>query len=352
VKGNDARTRFLSGTVIPAMPLALGPDRTFDPVSQRALLRYYLDAGAGGIAVGVHSTQFAVRDIPGFFEMILRFASETVSGWAAHRNLSPVMIAGVCGKTFQAVSEARLARSLGYDAGLLSLAALPGATVDELIDHTRAVAREIPVIGFYLQRAVGGMALSYEFWRQFAQLDNIWGIKIAPFDRYATLDVIRAVAASGRPDDVALYTGNDDTIVTDFLTRYRVAGELEGRRMQIVGGLLGHWGVWTKRAVELFHSCRRIAAENTPIPPEMLTRAAEVTDMNGAIFDASHGFAGCIPGVHTVLNRQGLLQSIHCLDPDETLSPGQADEITRVCQAYPHLTDDDFVRENLVIWRQ
>lgn len=348
---SEARSRFRSGLVIPAMPLALSPERSFDPVSQRALLRYYVDAGAGGIAVGVHATQFAIREVPGFFRKVLSFAMEETSEWAEHGNAALVMIAGLCGTTVQAIGEARLARSLGYDAGLLSLSAFPDASIDELVDHVRAVSREISVVGFYLQTAVGGRWLPYEFWRRFAQVENTWGIKIAPFDRYATLEVIRGVADSGRARELALYTGNDDSIVTDLLTPFPPDGAADPDPVRIVGGLLGHWGVWTRRAVELFRACGEIAGGHAPLTPEILVRAAEVTDMNGAVFDAANRFAGCLPGVHTVLQRQGLLQSTHCLDPQERLSPGQADEIARVCGAYPHLTDDDFVRENLDTWR-
>ena len=347
----EARLRFRSGLVIPAMPLALSPERTFDPLSQRALLRYYVDAGAGGIAVGVHATQFSIRDTPGFFREVLSFAIETVSDWDGRRDTATVMIAGLCGKTAEAVEEARLARSLGYDAGLVSLSAFPDASIDELVGHVRAVSREIPVVGFYLQPAVGGRKLPYEFWRRFAQVENAWGIKVAPFDRYATLEVIRAVADSGRGRELALYTGNDDSIVTDLLTPFRLDGTSDREPMRIVGGLLGHWGVWTRRAAELFDACRQIADGHAPLTPQMLARAAEVTDMNAAVFDAANRFAGCLPGVHTVLQRQGLFQSACCLDPQERLSPGQAEEIARVCRAYPHLTDDDFVREHLETWR-
>ena len=343
---------FRSGLVIPAMPLALLPDRSFDRESQRALLRYYVDAGAGGVAVGVHSTQFAIRDAPGFYGEILGFSAESVSEWGLRRGRELVMIAGICGERGQAVSEAELARSKGYHAGLLSLTALKGAPIDELVAHARAVAEIIPIVGFYLQTAVGGMALPYEFWREFAAVNDVWGIKIAPFDRYATLEVLRGVADSGRADRVALYTGNDDTIVTDLLTRFSVGTGSGVRDMRIVGGLLGHWGVWTKRAVELLERCRAVAASGGPIPAEMLTLAAQVTDMNGAIFDAANGYAGCLPGVHEVLRRQGLFRGITCLDPAEVPSPGQEDEITRVCRAYPHLVDDDFVREHLAEWRR
>ncbi len=347
----EARSRFQSGLVIPAMPLALSAERTFDPVSQRALLRYYVDAGAGGIAVGVHATQFAIRDTPGFFREVLAFAMEATTAWAEHRNAAVVMVAGLCGTTDQATGEARLARSLGYDAGLLSLAAFPRGSIDEMIEHVHAVAREIPVVGFYLQTAVGGRRLPYEFWRRFARVENTWGIKIAPFNRYATLEVIRGVADSGRAPELVLYTGNDDSIVTDLLTPFCVDGASHSEPIRIVGGLLGHWGVWTRRAVELFGACREIAGGHAPLTTQMLARGGEVTDMNGAVFDAANGFAGCLPGVHTVLQGQGLLQSAHCLDPQERLSPGQAEEIARVRRAYPHLTDDDFVRERLETWR-
>ncbi|TVR30562.1 MAG: dihydrodipicolinate synthase family protein [Spirochaetaceae bacterium] len=347
----QARAQFDSGLVIPAMPLALSPEREFDPVGQRAVLRYYVDAAVGGLAVGVHSTQFAVRDTPGFYQRILHFARDTVAEWAERRNRPMVMIAGICGGREQALSEARLARSCGYHAGLLSLAALKESSIEQLVAHADAVSQQIPLIGFYLQPAVGGMMLPYDFWRRFAALQNVWGVKIAPFDRYATLAVLRGIADSGRADDVALYTGNDDSIVTDLLTPFRFAGVDGVRGMRISGGLLGHWGVWTRRAVEIHQRCRKLALSEAPIPAAMLTLAAEITDMNGAVFDAAHGYAGCLPGVHEVLHRQGIFGSITCLDPDERLSPGQADEITRVCSAYPHLTDDDFVQQHLAEWR-
>ena len=347
----QARAQFDSGLVIPAMPLALTPAREFDPPGQRAVLRYYVDAGAGGLAVGVHSTQFAVRDEPGFYERILRFAGDNVAEWADRRNRPMVMIAGICGAREQALAEARLARSCGYHAGLLSLAALQNSSIEQLVAHADAVSREIPIIGFYLQPAVGGMMLPYDFWRRFAALENVWGVKIAPFDRYATLAVLRGIADSGRADAVALYTGNDDSIVSDLLTPFRFAAAEGVRSMRFSGGLLGHWGVWTSRAVEIHQRCRELALSEAPIPAAMLTLAAEITDMNGAVFDAAHGYAGCLPGVHEVLRRQGIFSSITCLDPDERLSPGQDDEITRVCRAYPHLIDDDLVQQQLAEWR-
>jgi dihydrodipicolinate synthase/N-acetylneuraminate lyase len=349
--GSDPQKLFGSGLVIPAVPLALNPDRSFDSESEKTLLRYYVDAGAGGIAIGVHSTQFAIRDIPGFYDKLLNFASRTVDEWAERDGREMVKIAGICGTREQALEEARMAHAAGFHAGLLSLTALSGRPMEELLEHVRSVSEAIPVIGFYLQTAVGGMYLPYEFWREFAKVENVWGIKMAPFDRYATLAVLRGVADSGRADEIALYTGNDDTIVTDLITRFRIGCAGGTRAMRIVGGLLGHWGVWTKAAVELLERCQEIVQDGDTLPAEILTLAAQVTDMSGAIFDAAHGYAGCLPGVHEVLRRQGIFHGIICLDPGETLSDGQEDEITRVCRAYPHLIDDGFVRERLALWR-
>ena len=356
-----ALNQFRRGLVIPAMPLALHEDRTFDSQSQRAVIRYYLDAGAGGLAVGVHTTQFAVREIPGFLEELLGFTARVAKEWGTRAaplpdgggpRVAPVMIAGICGQRSQAVAEAKLARRLGFHAGLLSLAALKGGTPDEWIEHAAAVAAEIPVVGFYLQTAVGGIALPREFWRRFVEIENVWGIKVAPFNRYATLDVLRGVANSSRPESVAVYTGNDDSIVVDLLTKHRFAVGGGFRTVDMVGGLLGHWSCWTRRAVEVHQACRAVDRDQTgAIPRDLLTLAAQITDMNSAIFDAANGFAGCIAGVHEVLRRQGLFGSTACLDPNERLSPGQASEIDRVCSDYPHLTDDEFVRENLELWR-
>jgi len=338
------------GAVIPAHPLALTEDRKLDERRQRALSRYYLTAGAGGLAVGVHTTQFAIRDPQhNLYETVLRIAAEEMDGGDAVRAEPLVRVAGVCGPTAQAVREAALARSLGYHAGLVSLAALPEAGDDELIAHLRAVSAEIAVFGFYLQPAVGGRVLGYDFWRRFAELDNVVAVKIAPFNRYQTLDVVRAVAQSGR-EQIALYTGNDDSIVVDLLTPFEF--EVGGRRVtrRIVGGLLGHWAVWTRAAVEILTRCHELAQRGGPIPHDMLRLAAAVTDMNAAVFDAANGYAGVIAGVHEVLRRQGLLEGIWCLDPAETLSPGQADELSRVTAAYPHLVDDDFVATHLDEW--
>lgn len=338
------------GTVIPASPLALDSQRRFDARRQRAVWRYYSAAGAGGVAVGVHTTQFAIRDPQvALFEPLLSLAREEFDRLDLERSEPLVRIAGVCGPTRQAVAEAALARQHGFSAGLLSLGAMRDADEDALVAHCRAVAEVIPVVGFYLQPAVGGRLLPYSFWRRFAEIDNVVAIKVAAFNRYQTLDVVRAIAESGR-DDIALYTGNDDNIVADLLTPYCFAhaGRMVTRRF--VGGLLGHWAVWTRRAVELLRTCHDLVASGDSIPAEMLRRNAEVTDMNAVLFDVANGFAGCIPGVHEVLRRQGLLEGTWCLDPHETLSPGQAEELDRVSRLYPHLTDDDFVAKHRDAW--
>lgn len=339
--------RLRAGTVIPALPLALDASRAFDPVHQRALVRYYVDAGVGGLAVGVHSTQFEIRE-RGLFEPLLAFAAEHLDAWAARGKRQVLRIAGACGPTAQATREATIARTHGYHAVLLSLAALKDASEDQLIEHTKVVAGVLPVIGFYLQPAVGGRRLSYAFWRRFAAIPGVVAIKMAPFNRYGTIDVVRAVDDSGRRDEVVLYTGNDDTIITDLITSFRFAPDRQPLR--IMGGLLGHWGVWTRRAVELQQRLAAVRDAGGDIPRDLLELAPQVTDMNAAVFDAANAFAGCIPGIHEVLRRQGLLAGTWCLDPHEQLSPGQADELTRVCAAYPHLIDDDFVRANLATW--
>lgn len=333
----DFRERLHEGIVIPAHPLALNARRKLDERRQRGLSRYYIASGAGGIAVGVHTTQFAIRDPRiGLFKPVLELAAEELL--SADRPL--VRIAGVCGETRQAVAEAALARELGFHAGLLSLGAMRDAEEGALIAHCRAVAGIIPVVGFYLQPSVGGRVLPFSFWRRFAEIENIAAIKIAPFNRYQTLDVVRAVIEAGR-DDIALYTGNDDAIVADLLTPFRFSG----RERRIAGGLLGHWSVWTRRAVELLDRCRRADAS-----ADWLRLGVEVTDCNAAFFDVANGFHGCIAGLHEVLRRQGLLEGIWCLDERETLSPGQLAEIDRICRAYPHLNDDDFVARHLDDW--
>jgi dihydrodipicolinate synthase/N-acetylneuraminate lyase len=338
------------GVVLPAISLAVNAARRLDERRQRALCRYYLAAGAGGLAVGVHTTQFAIREPRhGLFRPVLALVAEEMTRHETDPGRIPVRIAGICGPTAQAVAEAALARDLGYHAGLLSLAALKEAADADLLAHCRTIAELLPLVGFYLQPAVGGRVLPYHFWRQFVEIDRVVAIKVAPFNRYQTLDVVRAVAESGR-DDIALYTGNDDNIVLDLVTpfRFRVAGRLVERRF--VGGLLGQWAVWTRRAVELLEQCHALADSGDPIPADLLRRAAELTDANAAIFDAAQGFAGCVSGIHEVLRRQGLLEGIWCLDSRESLSSGQAEEIDRVCQAYPHLTDDEFVARHRDVW--
>jgi dihydrodipicolinate synthase/N-acetylneuraminate lyase len=337
--------------VIPACPLALGRARKLDERRQRALIRYYLDAGAGGLAVGVHTTQFAIREPQnGLFQPLLRLVAEEV-GRAGRRGDRPptVLIAGVCGRTVQALSEAAVARACGYHAALLSLGALKDASEDCLIAHCQAVAEIIPLVGFYLQPAAGGRVLPFSFWRRLVEIDRVVAIKIAPFNRYQTLDVVRAVIEAGR-DDLALYTGNDDNIVLDLLTPYRLRNCDGTAERRITGGLLGQWAVWTRKAVELVDECRRLVKAGGHVPADMLRLHVELTDANAAIFDAANNFAGCIAGIHEILRRQGLLEGIWCLDPNETLSPGQAEEIDRVCRAYPHLNDDAFVAENLDRW--
>jgi hypothetical protein len=338
-----------TGTVIPAHPLALDANRRLDERRQRALSRYYIAAGAGGLAVAVHTTQFAIRAQQfGMFEPVLQIAAEEMDRADRARSVPLVRIGGVCGKTEQAAGEARLLRDLKYSAGLLSLAAVKALDEDALIRHCAEIAGILPIIGFYLQPAVGGRVLSYRFWRRFVEMENVVAIKIAPFNRYHTLDVVRAVAESGR--EIALYTGNDDNIVMDLVTPFRFEANGTQKELRIVGGLLGHWAVWTKRAVELLTECHQLAREDGPLAQSMLRKSAAVTDCNAAFFDASNNFAGCIAGLREVLRRQGLLEGIWCLDPRETLSPGQREEIDRVYRAYPDLNDDEFVREGRDAW--
>jgi len=332
------RERLRSGLVIPAHPLALTRERKLDEKHQRALTRYYLAAGAGGIAVGVHTTQFAIRDPKiGLFKPVLELAIEEM------RKHDVVKIAGVCGKTRQAITEAETAKSLNYEVALLSVADLREESVPALMNHARRIAAIIPVMGFYLQPSIGGRILPYEFWRQFAEIENVVAIKIAPFDRYQTIDVIRAVSDSGRAGEIVLYTGNDDHILLDLLAEY----DFGRGRMRIVGGLLGHWAVWTKCAVSQLASIKEAGAT---VSGDLLTLAQQVTDANAALFDPAHEFRGCIAGINEILHRQGLLRGRWCLDPHEDLSPGQSEEIDRVCKTYPHLQDDAFVQEHLDEW--
>lgn len=337
------------GAVIAAHPLALQSNRRLDERRQRALSRYYIAAGAGGLAIGVHTTQFAIRDPKiGLFKPVLQLAAEEMDRADSARSEPLVRVGGICGDTAQAIREAELLVHLGYHAGLLSLAAVAALDDSALQAHCQAVAHVIPIIGFYLQPAVGGRVLSYGFWRKFAEIENVIAIKIAPFNRYHTLDVVRAIAESRR--NIPLYTGNDDNIIMDLLTPFvfHVNGEM--REQRIVGGLLGHWAVWTRRAVDLLNECHSATAGGGSIPRSLLRRSVEVTDCNAAFFDAAHNFAGCIAGLHEVLRRQGLLEGTWCLNPNEGLSPRQSEEIDRVYKAYPHLNDDAFVRERLHEW--
>lgn len=340
------REALHDGLVIPAHPLALNAERQLDERHQRALTRYYIASGAGGVAVGVHSTQFEIREA-GLLEPVLRLAAEEVARADLTRPF--LKVAGLCGPTAQALAEAELAASLGYEAGLLSMGGLADWTEAELLRRTEAVAAIIPVIGFYLQPSVGGRSFSFDFWRCFAEIPGVIAIKMAPFNRYQTIDVARAVCCSSRADDIALYTGNDDNIVNDLLTVYRFQANGRTVEKRVVGGLLGHWAVWTERAVALLEEIKAARREDK-VALDWLTRNIEVTETNAAFFDPAHQFAGCIPGIHEVLRRQGLLPGIWCLNPHETLSEGQAEEIDRMYREYPHLNDDAFVRRHLAEW--
>ena len=347
----SCRKKLLTGTVIPAMPLALNKLRRLDERRQRALVRYYIDSGAGGIAVGVHTTQFEIRS-PKFrlLEPVLSLVSEEIDSYGSKTGAQIIKISGVCGRTPQALEETFLAEKLGFHAVLLSLSAMSEASNRQLIDHCRSVSRIMPVFGFYLQPSVGGRDLTYAFWREFAEIENVAGIKIAPFNRYKTLDVVRAVADSGREKEIALYTGNDDNIVADLLTEYPVPVKDEIKKIQIAGGLLGHWSVWTKKAVELLREIHACKNTRLPVYSELLSRGQQITDANAAFFDSTNNFKGCIAGINQVLKMQGLLEGIWCLDPNEALSKGQLEEIKRVHTCYPHLNDDEFVRKNLQRW--
>lgn len=345
----DIRQHFLAGQVIPALPLALDANRVFDAKHQRALVRYYVAAGAGGLAVAVHSTQFEIRDAEhALLRPVLDLAARVIDEELMNSGRDFVKVAGICGPTGQAQKEAEQAVELGYHVGLLSLAALKNSSVEELLAHCRAVAQIIPIVGFYLQPSVGGRLLPYSFWREFAEIPNVVAIKMAPFNRYQTIDVVRAIVESGR-EDIALYTGNDDNIVVDLLTpfRFQVNGRPVERR--IVGGLLGHWAVWTRQAVALMEEVKA-ARESDQLSADWLARNIAVTDSNAVLFDAANQYAGCIPGIHEVLRRQGLLQGTWCLNPHEQLSPGQSEELDRIYSSYPELNDDAFVAENLQRW--
>jgi hypothetical protein len=345
----DSLAVLRRGSVIPAHLLALNAERQLDERRQRAMTRYYLDAGAGGVAVGVHSTQFAIREV-GLYEPVLALAMQTAREWEPLGGRRPLfMVGGLAGRTEQAVREAGIARGLGYHAGLLSLAAMKGASEHELVTHCRAVAEVLPLVGFYLQPAVGGIHLPAPFWRRFAAIDNVIAIKMAPFNRYRTLDVIRGVIAAAAEERVTLYTGNDDHIVLDLLTPFTFVRDGAPVTVRIKGGLLGHWSVWTRRAVELLERLHAAVADGA-VTAELLALDAQVTDCNAALFDVAHEFHGCIAGCHEVLRRQGLLEGTWCLDRSEGLSPGQAWELDRVRTDYPHLIDDDFVAQHRERW--
>jgi dihydrodipicolinate synthase/N-acetylneuraminate lyase len=348
-KPADVLTDLHKGVVIPALPLALNSKRELDERRQRALMRYYLDAGAGGVAVAVHTTQFAIRKPEvNLFKPLLALASEEFTRFKLKKNKTAIRIAGVIGRTEQAVNEAISASDLGFHAVLLSVAAFKDSSNIEILKHCRAVAEIIPVIGFYLQPAVGGRKLDVDFWREFAQIENVIAIKMAPFNRYQTFDVVRGVVESGRADEIALYTGNDDNILVDLLSEYKITHNNKTVSKKIVGGLLGHWAVWTHSAVKLLKSVHNGEFDNNV--KQTLVRANQITDSNAAFFDAANNFAGCIVGLHEVLRRQGLLEGLWTLDENEILSEGQKEEIDRVYNAYPDLNDDEFVRENLADW--
>jgi dihydrodipicolinate synthase/N-acetylneuraminate lyase len=333
------------------MPLALNPDRTIDEYRQKAVIRYYIDAGVGGIAVAVHTTQFEIRNKEyNFFEQLLKLTSETIDKYCEYRGKQIIKIVGICGRTEQALDEVEISKKLGFHAGLVSLANFFYDDNDTLIKHCQKLAEMMPLFGFYLQPTVGGRKLSYSFWLKFCQIENVLGIKIAPFNRYQTFDVVRAVAEANREEDIALYTGNDDNIVVDLLTRYKIHSATGLKTVGFVGGLLGHWSVWTKKAVALLEEIHSVLLNSQPIPQELLSHAQEVTDANAAIFDAANNYAGCIPGIHEVLRRQGLFQGIWCLNPNEKLSKNQKSEIDRVYDSYPQLNDDAFVKANLNNW--
>lgn len=346
-----ALQKLKAGTVIPATPLALDENRCFDEENQRLLMNYYLNCGVGGIATAVHTTQFEIRKPEvALFEPVLKIVSEEIDKFEKENGAVIVKVAGVCGKTEQAVEEAKLAKKYGYDAVLLSPGGLNDMSEDYMIERTKAVAEIMPVIGFYLQTACGGRQFTYSYWERICAIKNVIAIKCASFNRYTTLDVVRACALSERNNEITLYTGNDDNIVIDLLTKYSFDKDGTTVIKGFDGGLLGHWSVWTKKAVEIFD---KVKAEknNSSISGELLTLAAEVTDTNSAFFDTANNFSGCIAGLHEILRRQGLMKNIYCLNPEETLSEGQAEELDRVQKMYPHLNDDEFIKENIAKWK-
>ncbi|MES2524678.1 MAG: dihydrodipicolinate synthase family protein [Gemmatimonadota bacterium] len=347
----NLRQHLAVGHVIPAHPLALTPSRTVDERSQRALTRYYIDAGAGGMAVGVHTTGFPIHDAKiGLYRPVLELAAETATASLAETPRPFLRVAGLIGDTAQAIREAEIARTLGYHCGLISLGAWRDAEDKAILAHCRHVAEAFPLFGFYLQPAVGGRVLSYGFWREFAEIANVVAIKVAPFDRYATLDVVRAIADAGR-DDIALYTGNDDAILADLITDIPVATGGRAHTRHFAGGLLGQWAVWTHAAVRWLDEIRAWrASAATTVPREWLTRGAALTMANAIVFDAANGYRGCLPGILETLRRQGLVRGTWTFDIHEQLSRGQADAIARVASRFPELVDDDFVAEHRDRW--
>ncbi|THE13605.1 dihydrodipicolinate synthase family protein [Bacillus timonensis] len=342
------KKKLHEGTVIPAHPLALTKERRLEEAGQRALTRYYIDAGVGGIAVGVHTTQFEIRDPEiNLYQQVLSLAIEETKN--ANIPAGFIKIAGICGPTEQAISEATFSKGIGYDLGLLSMGGLNHLSEEDLLERAEKVADIIPIFGFYLQPAVGGRIFSYEFWERFASIPNVYAIKIAPFDRYCSIDVVRAVCHSPRNEEIALYTGNDDNIINDLLTTFEFPVGNKVVEKKIVGGLLGHWSIWTKRVVETFEEIKTVRDQES-IPKKLLTLGQQITDANAAIFDSRNSFKGSIAGINEILARQGLLQGNWCLVDREVLSPGQAEELDRIYTSYPHLHDDEFVKENLSKW--
>ncbi len=334
------------GVAIPANPTALTKELKLDERRQRALTRYYLDAGSGGLAIGVHTSQFEIREA-GLYKPVLELGKEEIDNFTKKNNKEIVRISGVLGRSKQATKEAKISAELGYDAVLLSLAAFKNETNEIIIQHCKAIAEIIPLIGFYLQPAVGGRVLDSNFWREFANIENVVAIKMAPFNRYQTFDVIRGVAESDRADEIALYTGNDDNIVPDLLTEYSIPVGNKIVKKRFVGGLLGHWAVWNRTAVEILDKVKTATPEDYP---KLLELGTKVTDSNAAFFDVKNNFVGSIAGIHEVLRRQGFFEEINTISPKEVLSPGQLAEIDRVYSIYPELNDDDFVSENLDRW--
>lgn len=341
----EAMNLLKQGAFLPAMPLVLDENRKFDEAGQRRLVRYYMEAGVDGLAVAVHTTQFTIRDPKiNLFETVLRVVKSEMDAYTARTGRTLLAISGVCGEAPQAVAEAKLAGSIGYDAVLVSPGGMGHLTEEQLIERTRQIAEVMPVVGFYLQVAVGGRVFSYDYWQKVCAIQNVVAVKAAPFNRYLTADVARAIAFADH--EITLYTGNDDSIVTDLLTTYSFQDGDKTRTCRVRGGLLGHWSAWTKTAVDMFRKIKALP-EGEPVDPSWYTLAAQVTDVNSAFFDSRNNFAGVIAGMHEVLRRQGLMKGIWCLDPEEGLGAGQSEEIDRVYVQYPELNDDAFVAEFL-----